>query len=195
MSEALIVVDIQNDFCSGGSLAVPDGDAVVPVMNNYLEQAARARMPIFVSRDWHPPVTSHFAAYGGTWPPHCVQGTPGADLHPGLRVPASALVASKGMDPRDDGYSNMDALLPDGQQLLDRLRADGITRVFVGGLATDYCVKATTLDALREGLEVTLLLDACRAVEMNPGDGERAVAEMVSAGAKTATHASLAAEA
>ena len=195
MKDALVVVDIQNDFCAGGSLAVPDAEAVIPVMNDYLEQATQAQMPIFVSRDWHPPVTSHFAAYGGTWPPHCVQGTPGAEQHPDLRVPASALVASKGMDPRDDGYSNMDALLPDGQQLLDRLRADGITRILVGGLATDYCVKATTLDALREGLEVTLLLDACRAVEMNPGDGERAVAEMVSAGAKTATHASLAAEA
>lgn len=191
MGDALVVVDIQNDFCAGGSLAVPDGDAVVPVMNGYLKQAEAAGAPVFISRDWHPPVTSHFAPYGGTWPPHCIQGTPGAELHPGLRVPASALIASKGMDPSDDGYSNMDALLPDGQLLLDRLRADGITRIFVGGLATDYCVRATTLDALRAGLEVTLLVDACRAVNVAPGDGERAVAEMAAAGAQTATSINL----
>lgn len=191
MGDALVVVDIQNDFCAGGSLAVPDGDAVVPVMNDYLEQAERAGMPIFISRDWHPPVTTHFAAYGGIWPPHCIQNTPGAALRPDLRVPQAALLASKGTDPHDDGYSNMDALLPDGELLLDRLRADGVTRIFVGGLATDYCVRATTLDALRAGLEVVLLLDACRAVDVNPGDGERAVAEMVAAGAKTAARADL----
>lgn len=194
MADALVVVDIQNDFCAGGSLAVPGGDAVVPVVNGYLAQAERANMPIFISRDWHPPVTSHFAAYGGTWPPHCVQGTPGAAMHPGLRAPSFALIASKGMDPRDDGYSNLNALLPDGQLLLDRFRADGITHIFIGGLATDYCVKATTLDALRSGLAVTLLLDACRAVDVHPGDGERAVAEMVAAGARTAMGATLAME-
>lgn len=191
MADALIVVDIQNDFCSGGSLAVPDGDAVAPVMNRYMEQAEAAGIPIFISRDWHPPVTSHFADYGGAWPPHCVQGTRGAELHPDLRAPATALLASKGMDPRDDGYSNMDAVLPDGQVLLDRLRALGVTRIFVGGLATDYCVKATTLDALEAGLGVTLLLDACRAVDVTTGDGERAIEEMTAAGALMATNAQL----
>lgn len=191
MQDALIVVDIQNDFCAGGSLAVPDGDAVAAVMNGYIGQAEARGIPIFISRDWHPAVTTHFAAYGGTWPPHCVQGTPGAELHPALRAPATAIVASKGMDPHDDGYSNMDALLPNGQQLLDRLRADGITRIYVGGLATDYCVKATTLDALHSGLEVVLLLDACRAVDLKPGDGERAIAEMAAAGATTAVAAQL----
>ncbi|MGH2487786.1 MAG: isochorismatase family protein, partial [Ktedonobacterales bacterium] len=135
MADALLVVDIQNDFCAGGSLAVPDGDAVVPVMNAYMERAAAAGMPIYVSRDWHPAVTTHFTAYGGTWPPHCVQGTPGAEFHPDLRVPATAQFASKGMDPRDDGYSNMDAVLTDGRRLLEDLRAAGVTRVFVGGLA------------------------------------------------------------
>lgn len=191
MADALIVVDIQNDFCSGGSLAVPDGDAVAPVMNRYMEQAEAAGIPIFISRDWHPTVTTHFSAYGGEWPPHCVQGTHGAKLHPDLAVPATAQLASKGMDPSDDGYSNMDATLRDGQLLLDRLRALGVTRIFVGGLATDYCVKATTLDALRAGLEVVLLLDACRAVDVNPGDGERAIAEMAAAGARSASNARL----
>ena len=191
MADALLVVDIQNDFCAGGSLAVPDGDAVVPVMNAYMARASAIGMPIFVSRDWHPAVTTHFAAYGGTWPPHCVQGTHGAELHPDLRVATTALLASKGMDPNDDGYSNIDAVLPDGSLLLNSLRDLGVTRVFVGGLATDYCVKATALDALKAGLAVVLLLDACRAVDQQPGDGERAIAAMVAAGARVATNADL----
>jgi nicotinamidase/pyrazinamidase len=160
-------------------------------MNTYMERAAAAGMPIYVSRDWHPAVTTHFAAYGGTWPPHCVQGTFGAELHPNLRVPATARLASKGMDPNDDGYSNIDAILPDGHRLLESLREAGVTRVFVGGLATDYCVKATALDALKAGLAVVVLLDACRAVDAQPGEGERAIAEMAVAGARTATDADL----
>ncbi|HEV2405250.1 MAG TPA: nicotinamidase [Ktedonobacterales bacterium] len=191
MADALLVVDIQNDFCAGGSLAVPDGDAVVPTMNGYMERATAAGTPIYVSRDWHPAVTTHFAAFGGTWPPHCVQGTHGAEFHANLRVPATARLASKGMDPNDDGYSNIDAILPDGQRLLESLREAGVTRVFVGGLATDYCVKATALDALKAGLAVVVLLDACRAVDAQPGDGERAIAEMVAAGARTAINADL----
>ena len=191
MADALLVVDIQNDFCAGGSLAVPDGDAVVPVMNAYMARAEATGMPVYVSRDWHPAVTSHFAAYGGTWPPHCVQNTHGAELHSELRVPTTALLASKGMDPDDDGYSNIDAVLPDGSLLLDSLRAGGVTRVFVGGLATDYCVKATALDALKAGLAVVVLLDACRAVDAQPGDGERAIAAMVAAGARVAVNAEL----
>jgi nicotinamidase/pyrazinamidase len=160
-------------------------------MNTYMERATAAGMPIYVSRDWHPAVTTHFAAYGGIWPPHCVQGTHGAEFHANLRVPATARLASKGMDPNDDGYSNIDAILPDGQRLLESLRAAGVTRVFVGGLATDYCVKATALDALKAGLAVVALLDACRAVDAQPGDGERAIAEMVAAGARTAIDADL----
>ncbi|HKV85720.1 MAG TPA: isochorismatase family protein [Ktedonobacterales bacterium] len=191
MADALLVVDIQNDFCAGGSLAVPDGDAVVPVMNAYMARAEATGMPVYVSRDWHPAVTSHFAAYGGTWPPHCVQNTHGAELHSELRVPTTARLASKGMDPDDDGYSNIDAVLPDGSLLLDSLRAGGVTRVFVGGLATDYCVKATALDALKAGLAVVVLLDACRAVDAQPGDGERAIAAMVAAGARVAVNAEL----
>ncbi len=187
MSDALIVVDVQNDFCPGGSLAVPGGDAVVPVLNRYLERAAAAGWPIYASRDWHPARTSHFAAYGGPWPAHCVQGQPGAAFHPDLRLPPGAVVVSKGMSERDEGYSAMEALLPDGRPLLDALRAQGVTRVHVGGLATDYCVRATVLGALAAGLEARLLTDASRPVDVRPGDGARAVEEMLAAGAKPET--------
>ena len=187
MPDALIVVDVQNDFCAGGSLAVPDGDAVVPVINEYIRRAEAAGMPIFVTRDWHPAQTRHFKQYGGMWPPHCVRGTPGAAFHPDLRLPPSAVIASKGTQPWDDGYSMIDAELPDGRDLLAALREAGIERVHVGGLATDYCVRATALDALAENLDVTVLADAIRAVDVQPGDGERALEEMRAAGAQMET--------
>jgi nicotinamidase/pyrazinamidase len=187
MADALIVVDVQNDFCPGGALGVPEGDAVVPVLNRYLERAAAIGMSIYASRDWHPARTTHFAAYGGPWPTHCVQGSPGAELHPALRLPAGTVLVSKGLGERDEGYSELEALLPDGRPLLDVLRGAGITRVFVGGLATDYCVRATVLGALGAGMEARLLNDASRAVDVRPGDGERAVAEMVAAGAQPIT--------
>lgn len=187
MPDALIVVDVQNDFCPGGALPVAEGDAVVPVLNRYIERASAAGMPIYASRDWHPAQTRHFAAYGGPWPPHCVQGTPGAAFHPGLRLPPDATVVSKGMSAEDVGYSMMEARLPDGRDLLTALRQAGITRLHVGGLATDYCVRATVLDALRDGFETLLLVDAVRAVDVTPGDGERALGEMLAAGAKPQT--------
>src|SRR6185437_10018052 len=166
MADALIVVDIQNDFCPGGSLVVPDGDAVVPVLNEYLSRAADAGIPIFASRDWHPEHTRHFAAEGGPWPPHCIQGTPGAEFHPALHLPPSAVVVSKGMSDEDQGYSALEAVLPDGQALADALRARGVQYVYVGGLATDYCVRATVLDALNDGFTVDVLVDASRPVDL-----------------------------
>lgn len=187
MPDALIVVDVQNDFCPGGSLAVPDGDAVVPVLNRYLERASAAGMPIVASRDWHPTETAHFAVFGGTWPPHCVQGTPGAMFHPKLRLPPETLIASKGMSTKDEGYSALEGQLADGRNVLDALRERGVTRIHAGGLATDYCVRATVLGAVAAGFEVFLLGDASRAVEVMPGDGERATAEMQAAGAKMET--------
>jgi nicotinamidase/pyrazinamidase len=183
MSDALIVVDVQNDFCPGGALAVPQGDAVVPVLNAYLARAQAAGIPIIASRDWHPPQTAHFAAYGGRWPPHCVQETPGAAFHPDLRLPATTLIATKGTSAADEGYSALEGVLPDGRNVLEMLRDTGITRVHVGGLATDYCVRATVLDALAAGISVRLLRDASRAVNVRPEDGELAVAEMLAAGA------------
>ena len=184
MADALIVVDVQNDFCPGGSLAVPNGDAVVPILNEYLSRAAAAGILIFASRDWHPEHTRHFAAEGGPWPPHCIQGTPGAEFHPALRLPLSAVVVSKGMSAEDQGYSALEAVLPDGQSLADALRARGVQHVYVGGLATDYCVRATVLDALKEGFTTDVLVDASLPVDVQPGDGERALNEMLVAGAE-----------
>ncbi|HET9981476.1 MAG TPA: nicotinamidase [Ktedonobacterales bacterium] len=184
MADALIVVDVQNDFCPGGALAVPEGDAVIPVLNEYMSRASDAGILIFASRDWHPQVTRHFAAQGGPWPPHCVQETRGAEFHPDLRLPPGTVVVSKGMSAEDQGYSALEAVLPDGQPLADALRADGVTHVYVGGLATDYCVRATVLDALKEGFTTSVLVDASRPVEVQPGDGERALNEMLAAGAE-----------
>lgn len=185
--DALVVVDLQNDFCPEGALAVKDGDAIVPVVNRYLERFARAGAPVFLTRDWHPAVTTHFQAYGGIWPPHCVQGTRGAEFHPGLTPPARAEVVSKGMDPTRDSYSAFQAEDESGRPLPDVLAARGIRRLYVGGLATDYCVRASALDALNGGFEVVLLTDAIGAVDLEPGDGARAIGEMRDAGAKFAT--------
>jgi nicotinamidase/pyrazinamidase len=187
MKDALLVVDVQNDFCPGGSLAVTEGDAVVPVLNQYMERAAAAGVPIFASRDWHPEQTAHFREFGGKWPPHCVQGTPGAEFHPDLRTPEGTAVVSKGMNPVDEGYSFFEGKFEDGREALAALRELGVTRVHVGGLTTDYCVRATVLDALNAGFDVFLLEDAIRAVEVQPGDGDRAIAEMRAAGATTET--------
>lgn len=184
MGDALIVVDVQNDFCPGGSLAVPEGDAVIPVLNEYLSRAADAGIPIFASRDWHPQDTRHFAAQGGPWPPHCVQGTHGAEFHADLRLPSKTVVVSKGMSAEDQGYSALEAVLPDGRPLVDALRAERVTHLYVGGLATDYCVRATVLDALKEGFATSVLVDASRPVDVQPGDGERALNEMLGTGAE-----------
>jgi nicotinamidase/pyrazinamidase len=183
----LLIVDVQNDFCPGGSLAVADGHEVVPVLNAYSTRFRERGFPIYVSRDWHPEVTKHFKTLGGLWPPHCVQGTAGAAYHPALDLPAAENVISKGDSQDDEGYSAFEGHLPDNQSFAERLRRDGVTHLFVGGIATDYCVRASALDACRHGLAVTLLADAVRAVELRPGDGARAVQEMVDAGIDTAT--------
>jgi nicotinamidase/pyrazinamidase len=185
--DALVVVDLQNDFCPDGALAVRDGHAIVPVVNRYLDRFAQAGAPVFLSRDWHPEVTGHFQAYGGVWPPHCVQKTHGAAFHAGLTPPAGAVVVSKGMDPEQDAYSAFQAEDPSGRRLPAILAERGVRRLYVGGLATDYCVRATALDALRDGFEVVVLTDAIGAVDLAPGDGDRAVAEMRGAGARLAT--------
>jgi nicotinamidase/pyrazinamidase len=175
---ALIVVDVQNDFCPGGSLAVAGGDEVVAPLNTLIEEFLERGEPVFKSRDWHPDKTKHFAAYGGTWPIHCVQNTKGAEFHADLIDDMHIRVISKGLGD-DDRYSAFD-----GTDLSLQLQRLGIEEVWVGGLATDYCVKNTVLDALKEGFRVKALEDAMRAVEVNPGDGERAIAEMREAGAE-----------
>jgi nicotinamidase/pyrazinamidase len=182
--DALLIVDVQNDFCPGGALAVPEGDQVVPVLNRYAERFARAGAAVFASRDWHPARTRHFQAWGGAWPPHCLQDTGGAAFHPGLRLPAATAIVSKGMDPEVDAYSAFEGSTADGRNLEAALAARGVTRLFVGGLATDYCVKASVLDALARGFEVLVLEDGVRAVDVQPGDGVRALGEMTRAGAR-----------
>ncbi len=187
MKSALIVVDVQNDFCPGGALAVPEGDRVVPVLNEYIRRFQAAGSPMCATRDWHPRVTRHFKEYGGLWPVHCVQGEPGAEFHPDLELPQGvAVVSIKGADPDEDAYSGFHSRGPNGQLLADLLRDEGVGRVYVGGLATDYCVKATVLDALRNGFAATFLVDASRGVNLKPGDAEEAIAEMVRAGADVA---------
>jgi nicotinamidase/pyrazinamidase len=188
---ALLIVDVQNDFCPGGTLPVPGGDEVVPLLNRYIELFHTAGLPVFASRDWHPAETSHFKTYGGIWPVHCVQGSEGARFHPDLTLPTDAVILSKGMNPAQDAYSAFQGVNDRGAPLPEIIESLGITRLYVGGLATDYCVRASVLAGLEFGLAVTLLKDAVRGVDLTPGDSDRAMAEMVAAGAKTAVLADL----
>jgi nicotinamidase/pyrazinamidase len=183
--DALVIVDVQNDFCPGGALAVELGDEVVPRLNAYIEKFTRAGLPIFATRDWHPEKTVHFKAYGGQWPPHCIQGTKGAEFRSDLRLPRSAVIVTTGAAPDEDGYSGFDGRGAGGT-LEEMLRKAGVERIFVGGLATDYCVKHTVLDGLKRGFQVVWLEDASRGVDVEPGDSARAAAEMIAGGAKKA---------
>lgn len=185
--KALLVVDVQNDFCPTGALAVPEGDKVVPVLNRYIELFRGAGLPVYFTRDWHPPVTIHFKAYGGVWPPHCVQGTRGAEFHPDLDIPEGALIMSKGDDPSQDSYSAFAGHDGKGRGLAEILKEEGVGHFYIGGLATDYCVRQSSLDAIAEGFEVTVLTDAIKGVDLTPGDSERAVREIIGKGARTAT--------
>ena len=177
-ARALIVVDVQNDFCPGGALAVERGDEVVVPLNRLIKEFLERGDPVYKSRDWHPARTKHFADYGGTWPVHCVRDTPGAEFHEDLLDDPRVRVVSKGLGD-EDNYSAFD-----GTTLAEDLRRQGVREVWVGGLATDYCVKNTVLDALREGFRVRALSDAMRAVNLKPEDGESALAEMRAAGAE-----------
>ncbi len=182
-SDALIIIDMQNDFCPGGALPVADGDQVVAPLNRYIEKFKREKLPIFATRDWHPEQTKHFKAYGGLWPPHCVQGTKGAEFRADLELPMDTVIVSAGMASDEEGYSGFDGKDEKGRSLADLLHAAGVERIFVGGLATDYCVKHTVLDALTQGFKVVLLEDAVRGVNLQPDDSKRAIEEMVRAGA------------
>jgi nicotinamidase/pyrazinamidase len=181
---ALVVVDVQNDFCPGGSLAVAEGDQVALALNPYIARFAAARLPIIATRDWHPAQTSHFKDFGGIWPVHCVQNTRGAEFHPLLQLGAGARVVSKGTEANVDSYSGFDAVDAQGTALVGLLRERGVEQIFVGGLATDYCVKQTVLDGLKQGFAVVLLMDAIRGVDLAPGDSTRALEEMHHAGAR-----------
>jgi nicotinamidase/pyrazinamidase len=188
---ALIVADIQNDFADpSGSLAVRGGDGILPRVNQEIRNANDGGGMVVLTQDWHPESTPHFAKDGGIWPVHCVAGTWGAQLHPALEVSLDAPRVHKGSN-GEDGYSGFTMRDPlSGEQIpteLDPLlRARGVERVVICGLATDYCVRATVLDALRLGYETTVLRDAIASVELEEGDGERAIGEMQQAGARLA---------
>ena len=176
--DALVIVDVQNDFLPGGSLAVPRGDQVIAPLNRWIARFAAAGLPVYATRDWHPVDHCSFAAQGGPWPPHCVAGTPGAEFADALGLPSDATVIGKATRQDADAYSGFA-----GTDLHERLRHAGVKRLFVGGLATDYCVLNTVRDALGLGYGVVLLTAAVRAVDVQPGDGDRALAEMIAAGA------------
>jgi nicotinamidase/pyrazinamidase len=174
--EALLVIDFQNDFCPGGALAVPQGDEIAPRVGELL---ASGRFDLVVAtRDWHPPDHDSFEAQGGPWPPHCVQGSEGAELHPSLDRSKIDVVVDAGYRPELEGYSGFEET-----DLERELREHGIDSVTVVGLATDYCVRATALDALREGFRVTIDTAGVRGIDVQPGDSERALEEMRAAGA------------
>jgi nicotinamidase/pyrazinamidase len=186
LNAALMIIDVQKDFCPGGALAAPGGDAIVPAINHHIADAQQRGLPIYATRDWHPRVTSHFKAYGGQWPPHCVQNSPGARFHSDLKLPPDAVIISKGDDDDQPGYSAFDGHTADGRALIADLHDRRIGRLFVGGIATDYCVLKTVLDARRAGIAVTVLDDAIAGIDVNPGDVGRAMAEMRAAGASVA---------
>ena len=176
--DALIVTDVQNDFLPGGNLAVAEGDAVIAPLNRWIARFRAAGLPIVATRDWHPPDHCSFTSQGGQWPPHCIAGTPGAAFPTALALLGDTLVISKAATSEADAYSGFV-----GTHLHLELQALGIRRLFVGGLTTDYCVLNTVLDARRLGYEVLMLADSARAVNVQPGDGERALAAMIAAGA------------
>lgn len=176
--QALLVVDVQNDFCAGGTLAVPHGEEVIPPLNKLIDEFLERGDPVYMSRDWHPPLTKHFVAYGGTWPEHCVQNTKGAEFHPDLRNDSRIKVISKGVGDAD-GYSAFEET-----DLAAELRKEEVEELVVGGLATDYCVRNTVLDAVKHGFKVKAVENAMRPVELQPGDGEKAIEEMRAAGAQ-----------
>jgi len=175
-SDALICVDVQRDFCEGGALAVPGGGEVVPALNRFLEISGLLKV---ATRDWHPANHCSFQANGGIWPVHCVADTPGAEFHAGLKAGKFDQVVSKATGSDADAYSGFE-----GTDLFGFLRARDIRRVWVGGLATDYCVRSTALDARKHGLEVIIIEDAIRGVEADPGDCDRAKAQMNEAGCR-----------
>ncbi|MTD39841.1 bifunctional nicotinamidase/pyrazinamidase [Erwinia sp. CPCC 100877] len=202
---ALLLIDLQNDFCAGGALAVPDGDSVIAVANRLIDACQARKIAVLASQDWHPENHGSFASQQGKrpytqgelaglpqtwWPDHCVQHTPGAALHPELHLRAIDALFYKGEDPQVDSYS---AFFDNGQRrqtALDGwLRHHEVTDLIVMGLATDYCVKFTVMDALRLGYRVTLVTDGCRGVNLSPRDSEQALAEMAAAGAMLRTEA------
>jgi len=184
LKKALLVVDAQNDFCPGGALGVSGGDKIIPALNKYIKIFSKQNLPVFASRDWHPKKTVHFKKFGGVWPVHCVQDTKGAAFHPKLKLPKEAILLYKGMDPRKDSYSVFQAEDKSGVGFAVLLKILGIEELYIGGLATDYCVKYSAIDALKEGFRVKILMDAVKGVNLKPSDSENVLKEIVEMGAR-----------
>ena len=176
MAKALLIIDFQNDFTSGGALAVPDGDAIAGRVNDLIDSGEFDL--VVATRDWHPANHGSFAEQGGPWPPHCVQGTPGAELHDSLDRAKVDVIVDAGYEPNLEGYSGFEET-----DLAEVLRKHGVDEVTVVGLATDYCVRHTAADALREGFRVTVDRAGVRGIDVEPGDSERALEDLRSAGA------------
>jgi len=173
--DALLIIDVQNDFLPEGSLAVPSGDVILPVLNNWIRNFEKEGLPIYATRDWHPPHHISFKAQGGPWPPHCIQGSWGAKFPVKLKLPPRATVVSKGTSPQSDNYSAFD-----GTDLSERLKTEGIQRIWMGGLAQEVCVRASALDGLKSKFKVHLIMGGTR--PLDPIEGEKALQEMKAAG-------------
>ncbi|MFN3870926.1 MAG: nicotinamidase [Aquificaceae bacterium] len=177
--DVLVIVDMQRDFMPGGALPVPEGDLIIPLLNQYIELFFKRGLSLFFTRDWHPADHISFKDQGGLWPPHCVQNTEGAMFHKDLFIPHdNRFIISKGTSRDFDAYSGFQGTLLDSL-----LRERGIKRIFVGGVATDYCVKNTVLGGINLGYQVFLLADGIKGVDVNPGDSQRAIEDMLQAGA------------
>jgi nicotinamidase/pyrazinamidase len=175
---ALVVVDVQRDFCPGGALAVVGGDSIIPTLNSVISAFRESRLPVVFTRDWHPRNHCSFKEQGGEWPKHCVALTRGAGFHPGLRIPRGSIIVSKGTRPNLEAYSGFQ-----GTDLEKRLKRLGVEELFIGGLAADYCVKQTALDALGAGFEVYVMTDCVRGVNLRKGDSSAALRLLAKRGA------------
>ena len=182
--KVLLIVDVQNDFCPGGALGVPEGHKIVPMINKYVRIFSKNKLPIFATRDWHPLRSRHFKDFGGLWPVHCLQNTRGAAFHPDLKFPKDTILLYKGMDPEEDCYSSFSAQDLSGQSLYGLLKRMGIIELYIAGLATDYCVKFTAIDALKQKFKVKILSDAVKGVDLKPHDSEEVIKKIVKMGAK-----------
>jgi nicotinamidase/pyrazinamidase len=185
-NKALLVVDIQNDFCPGGALGVREGDQIIPVVNKYVVLFLKKHLSVFVSRDWHPEDTKHFRESGGPWPAHCVRNTEGAEFHPDFHVPEQAIILSKGTSPELDGYSVFEAQDSQKKLFIELLKEMNIDELYIAGIATDYCVKWTSLDAIKNNFIVHVLVDAIKGVDQ--ADSERTINEIVAKNGKLKTY-------
>ncbi len=181
-NDAIIIADIQNDFLPGGALPIKESDQIVPILNDYAKIFKVANSRIFASKDWHPPNHVSFIAQGGPWPPHCLQNSKGADFSPNLKLPKETQIVLKATDPNKEAYSVFD-----GTDLEEQLKAKGVTRIFIGGLATDYCIVNSVIDARKLGLATFVLEDATCGIDLKPGDVNQAFRIMQASGARLIT--------